>query len=81
MNKKEEIKDLVIQQGLLPLYYNDSTEVSIEILRALYKAGIRITEYTNRGENALDNFLLMKKTAKSEMPDMKLGIGTIKTKT
>lgn len=81
MNKKEEIKDLVIQQGLLPLYYNDSAEVSIEILRALYKAGIRIIEYTNRGENALDNFLLMKKTAKSEMPDMKLGIGTIKTKT
>jgi 2-dehydro-3-deoxyphosphogluconate aldolase/(4S)-4-hydroxy-2-oxoglutarate aldolase len=81
MSKKEEIKDLVIQQGLLPLYYNDSAQVSIEILRALYKAGIRIIEYTNRGENALDNFLAMKKIAKAEMPDMKLGIGTIKTKT
>ncbi|HEY4876273.1 MAG TPA: bifunctional 4-hydroxy-2-oxoglutarate aldolase/2-dehydro-3-deoxy-phosphogluconate aldolase [Puia sp.] len=81
MSKKEEIKNLVVQQGLLPLYYNDNSEVSIEILRTLYKAGIRIIEYTNRGEHALDNFLLMKKTAKTEMPDMKLGIGTIKTKT
>jgi 2-dehydro-3-deoxyphosphogluconate aldolase/(4S)-4-hydroxy-2-oxoglutarate aldolase len=81
MSKKEEIKNLLIQQGLLPLYYNDSAEVSIEILRALHKAGIRVIEYTNRGENALDNFLLMKKTAKTEMSDMKLGIGTIKTKT
>jgi 2-dehydro-3-deoxyphosphogluconate aldolase / (4S)-4-hydroxy-2-oxoglutarate aldolase len=81
MSKKEEIKNLVIQQGLLPLYYNDSAELSIEVLRALYKAEIRIIEYTNRGENALDNFLLMKKIAKTEMPDLKLGIGTIKTKT
>jgi 2-dehydro-3-deoxyphosphogluconate aldolase/(4S)-4-hydroxy-2-oxoglutarate aldolase len=81
MSRKEEIKELVLRQGLLPLYYNDSAEVSIEILRALYKAGIRIIEYTNRGENALDNFLVMKKMAKAEMPDMKLGIGTIKTKT
>ena len=81
MNKKEEIKNLIIQQGLLPLYYNDSSEISLGILRALYKAGIRIVEYTNRGSEALDNFISLKKIANAEMSDMKIGIGTIKTKT
>jgi 2-dehydro-3-deoxyphosphogluconate aldolase / (4S)-4-hydroxy-2-oxoglutarate aldolase len=81
MNKKEEIKSLIIQQGLLPLYYNDSSEISIGVLRALYKAGIRIVEYTNRGSEALDNFILLRKIAGTEMSDMKIGIGTIKTKT
>jgi 2-dehydro-3-deoxyphosphogluconate aldolase / (4S)-4-hydroxy-2-oxoglutarate aldolase len=81
MNKKEEIKSLIINQGLLPLYYNDSGEMSMEILRALYKAGIRIIEYTNRGIRALDNFLYMKNLVQTEMDDMKIGIGTIKTET
>lgn len=81
MNKKEEIKNLIVQQGLLPLYYNNSSEISIGVLRALYKAGIRIIEYTNRGSEALDNFISLQKIASAEMSDMKIGIGTIKTKT
>ncbi len=81
MNKKEEIKNLIVQQGLLPLYYNNSSEISIGVLHALYKAGIRIIEYTNRGSEALDNFISLQKIASAEMSDMKIGIGTIKTKT
>jgi 2-dehydro-3-deoxyphosphogluconate aldolase/(4S)-4-hydroxy-2-oxoglutarate aldolase len=81
MNKKEEIKNRIIQQGLLPLFYNDSAEISIGVLRALYKAGIRIVEYTNRGSEALDNFISLRKISGTEMSDMKIGIGTIKTKT
>ena len=81
MNKKEEIKNLIVQQGLLPLYYNNSSEISIGVLRALYKAGIRIIEYTNRGSEAFDNFISLQKIARAEMNDMKIGIGTIKTKT
>ena len=46
----------IFNQGILPLYYHENTEVSIEIARALYRAGIRVIEYTNRGEAALGNF-------------------------
>ncbi|HLY71498.1 MAG TPA: hypothetical protein VKR53_17305 [Puia sp.] len=81
MNKKKEIQNLILEQGLLPLYYHDSPEASIGILGALYEAGVRVIEYTNRGDHALDNFLLMKKVTKAEMPDMVMGVGTIKTKT
>lgn len=63
---------------VLPLYFNKDAEVSIEILRALYRAGVKSVEYTNRGEAALKNFTAMKKVCEFEMKDMYLGVGTIK---
>lgn len=80
MRKKEQAKNALLQQKMLPLYYHDSPEVSVEILKALYGGGIRILEYTNRGEAALENFVLLRKTADKTMPDLQLGIGTVKTK-
>ncbi|RYF86793.1 MAG: bifunctional 4-hydroxy-2-oxoglutarate aldolase/2-dehydro-3-deoxy-phosphogluconate aldolase [Chitinophagaceae bacterium] len=80
MRKKEQAEKALLEQKVLPLYYHDSAEVSIEILRALYAGGVRILEYTNRGESALENFELLRKIADKEMTDLQLGIGTIKTK-
>lgn len=79
MNKKERVIQQIIESGLLPLYYHEDKEVSIAILRSLYQAGVRILEFTNRGENALLNFEALKAVAQQEMPDLLLGIGTIKT--
>ncbi|MEO6150695.1 MAG: bifunctional 4-hydroxy-2-oxoglutarate aldolase/2-dehydro-3-deoxy-phosphogluconate aldolase [Mucilaginibacter sp.] len=79
MTKKEAVLDSIIAQGSLPLYYYDDADVSLQIMRTLYKAGIRVFEYTNRGPQALDNFIAMKKLQQAEMPDLHLGIGTIKT--
>ena len=78
MHKKETALKGLLQQKLLPLYYNDDAHVSIKILEALYAAGIRLVEYTNRGPNALSNFAAMKKEAERNLPDVQLGIGTIK---
>ncbi len=78
MYKKEQIIQQVIEQGVLPLYYHADEAVSIALLKALYTAGIRSVEYTNRGEAALANFRAMKKLCESELTGMQLGIGTIK---
>ena len=58
-------------------FYNDA-EVSANVLRALYRAGIRAFEYTNRGKAALENFEVLRKVADTELPGMYLGIGTMK---
>lgn len=78
MEKKDAILELIPQQGILPLYFYKDTLVSIEVLKALYAAGIRAVEYTNRGEAALKNFIEMRKVCDSELKGMYLGIGTIK---
>jgi 2-dehydro-3-deoxyphosphogluconate aldolase/(4S)-4-hydroxy-2-oxoglutarate aldolase len=78
MNNKTEILNLITSQGMLPLYFYKDTEVSLNVLRSLYNAGVRTVEYTNRGEAALKNFREMKKVCKSELVGMYLGVGTIK---
>ena len=78
MDKKTEIVGLVQQQGLLPLFFYKDAEVSVEVLRALYNAGVRSVEYTNRGEAALENFKRLREVCDDEMKDMFLGVGTIK---
>ena len=78
MEKKEELMKLIQEQGVLPLYFYKDAEVSIEVLKALFNAGIRMVEYTNRGEAALQNFKKMREVCDKELKGMYLGIGTIK---
>lgn len=78
MSKTQQITDAIVAQGILPLYFNPSEEVSVDVLRAIYKAGIKAVEYTNRGEAALSNFKKMVEVRNAEMPGILLGVGTIK---
>jgi len=78
MNQQDIISQIT-QQKMLPLYFNKDKEVSIDVLKALYAAGIRAVEYTNRGAEAVANFAAMRKVVNESMPGMLLGIGTVKT--
>ncbi|MDQ6755552.1 MAG: bifunctional 4-hydroxy-2-oxoglutarate aldolase/2-dehydro-3-deoxy-phosphogluconate aldolase [Bacteroidota bacterium] len=78
MDKKSALLQLIPEQGILPLYFTKDTEVSVSVLKALYNAGIRTVEYTNRGEAALQNFKKMKEICTTELKGMYLGVGTIK---
>lgn len=70
--------EAIRKQGLLPLFYYENADVSLEIVRALYEGGVRVFEYTNRGKAALANFKFLKNALKTEMQDLFLGVGTIK---
>ncbi|WP_432708573.1 bifunctional 4-hydroxy-2-oxoglutarate aldolase/2-dehydro-3-deoxy-phosphogluconate aldolase [Pedobacter sp.] len=78
MRTKENTIKAIQEQGLLPLFFFEDADVSLEIMRTLYKCGIRVIEYTNRGKEALENFKYLIEKVDSEMPDLHLGIGTIK---
>lgn len=78
MATKQSITDLIIQQGILPLYFNADETVSVEVLRAIHRAGIKAVEYTNRGEAALNNFKKLVEVRNKEMQGVMLGVGTIK---
>ncbi len=79
MPTSQQVIDTIIEQGMLPLYFNADETVTIDILRAVYKAGVKAIEYTSRGEAALKNFTKMVAVRNAEMPGLLLGIGTIKT--
>ena len=79
MDNKSKSLSLVIEQGMLPLFFHPSETVTLNITRTLYEAGIKVVEYTNRGKEALNNFAKLKEEAVRTMPGLQLGIGTIKT--
>ena len=78
MSKTQQISDAIVKQGMLPLYFNSSEEVSLDVLKAIYRAGVKAVEYTNRGDAALANFKKMVALRNAEMPGLLLGVGTIK---
>jgi 2-dehydro-3-deoxyphosphogluconate aldolase/(4S)-4-hydroxy-2-oxoglutarate aldolase len=78
MSRTQQIADAVVTQGMLPLYFNSSEEISLDVLKAIYRAGIKAVEYTNRGDAALANFKKMVALRNAEMPGLLLGVGTIK---
>jgi 2-dehydro-3-deoxyphosphogluconate aldolase/(4S)-4-hydroxy-2-oxoglutarate aldolase len=78
MSKTQFVSEAIITQGILPLYFNQDEEVSVEILKSIYSAGIKAVEYTNRGEAALSNFKKLIEVRDNEMPGLLIGIGTVK---
>ncbi len=80
MSNTLKIQNAIIAQGMLPLYFNADETVSLEILKAIHRAGVTALEYTNRGDAALHNFKAMVALRNAEMPGLLLGVGTIKNK-
>ncbi len=78
MSKSKTVYDSIVNQGILPLYFNADETVSVEILKSLYRAGIKAIEYTNRGEKAANNFKKLIEVRNAEMQDLLIGIGTVK---
>ena len=42
MKNKETILNSIIKQGMLPLFFYEDAEVSLEVIRTLYRAGVRV---------------------------------------
>ena len=80
MKNKETILNSIIKQGMLPLFFYEDVQVSLEVIRTLYRAGVRVMEYTNRAKEAFDNFKILKAAVDQDMPDFYFGAGTITTK-
>lgn len=64
---------------VIPVYYHDDIEQCIDVLKKCYNGGIRVFEFVNRGEYALENFKQLLAYKNEYLPALKLGIGTIKT--
>ena len=78
MKNTHLVIETIINQGMLPLYFNADETISVEILKAVYRAGIKVIEYTNRGETAFKNFKKLIEVRDQELQGLLIGVGTIK---
>jgi 2-dehydro-3-deoxyphosphogluconate aldolase/(4S)-4-hydroxy-2-oxoglutarate aldolase len=65
------------ETGIVPVFYHKDIEVCKKVLKACYEGGIRVFEFTNRGDYAHEVFGELNKFAAKETPDMILGIGSV----
>ncbi|NKI31756.1 bifunctional 4-hydroxy-2-oxoglutarate aldolase/2-dehydro-3-deoxy-phosphogluconate aldolase [Croceivirga thetidis] len=73
---QEQIIVKMGQGGLIPVFNHTDYDIARQVLDACYQGGIRVFEFTNRGDNALEVFGKLVAHAE-QYPDLLLGIGTI----
>lgn len=74
---KIQVISTAVSTGLVPVFYNPCVETSKAVLKACYDGGIRVFEFTNRGDFAHEVFSELVKFANAELPGMILGVGSI----
>lgn len=77
IDQSTTIHALLKKQKILPLFYHPDSSVTVLITKALYNAGIRIVEFTNRGASAKECFKSLVEARKNSMPELILAVGTI----
>jgi len=76
---KESIEQIK-KYPVIPVYYHDDVETCIQVVDACYRGGIRVFEFVNRGTKALANFKALMAYRNEKLPELFLGIGTIKSR-
>ncbi|MEQ6166107.1 bifunctional 4-hydroxy-2-oxoglutarate aldolase/2-dehydro-3-deoxy-phosphogluconate aldolase [Ekhidna sp. MALMAid0563] len=65
------------ETGMVPVFYHKDIDMCKEVLKACYAGGVRVFEFTNRGDFAHEVFAELNKFAEKECPEMILGVGSI----
>ena len=65
------------ETGMIPVFYNQDVEVCKEVVKACYAGGVRVFEFTNRGDFAHEVFNNLNKWAITELPELILGVGSV----
>ena len=65
------------ETGIVPVFYHKDIEVAKLVVKACYDGGVRVFEFTNRGDFAHELFGELNKWAAQECPELMLGVGSI----
>lgn len=63
--------------GMVPVFYHADIEICKKVLKACYDGGVRVFEFTNRGDFAHEVFGQLNKYALKACPEMILGVGSV----
>jgi len=71
------VAQTMLDTGMVPVFYHPEVETAKAVLAACYAGGVRVFEFTNRGEFAHEVFAELVKYARKELPEMILGVGSV----
>lgn len=65
------------ETGMVPIFFHKDADTCKQVITACYKGGVRVFEFTNRGDYAHVVFDEINRWAETEYPDLILGSGSI----
>lgn len=71
------VYNTLLANPVMPIFHHNDLEVCQKILTACYEGGIRVCEFTNRGDFAHETYAELRKFGHQRFPDMVIGAGTI----
>ena len=74
---KLQVLTAMSETGMIPVYYNKDIEIAKQVAKACYEGGVRVFEFTNRGDFAHEVFAELMKFTNKECPKLIVGIGSI----
>lgn len=74
---RHKLINKIYNSGVIPVFYHAELETCKQVLKACYQGGMRVFEFTNRGDNAYILFSHLLEYARKELPSLSLGIGSI----
>jgi 2-dehydro-3-deoxyphosphogluconate aldolase / (4S)-4-hydroxy-2-oxoglutarate aldolase len=72
-----EVINETLRIGVVPVFYHPDLEVAIKVVEACARAGLRLIEFTNRGDNAWRVFSDLVLHFTSADPGVILGVGSV----
>ena len=63
--------------GIVPVFYHPDASLVKEVVRSCYEGGIRVFEFTNRGDFAHEVFAEVSRYCRANLPDLALGVGSV----
>jgi 2-dehydro-3-deoxyphosphogluconate aldolase/(4S)-4-hydroxy-2-oxoglutarate aldolase len=72
-----KVATVMMETGIIPVFYHRDIHTCMQVLKACYDGGIRVFEFTNRGDYAHEVFRDLNKYAEKEIPEMILGVGSV----
>ena len=72
-----EVALKMAETGIVPVFFHKDIEICKKVVKACYEGGIRVFEFTNRGDFAHEVFAKLIKWSIINTPEMILGIGSI----
>ena len=62
---------------MVPVFYHADIEICKEVVKACYEGGVRVFEFTNRGDFAHEVFAQLMKYVRASFPELMLGAGSV----
>src|SRR5574340_447046 len=76
-HRRIDVLNTMYAAGLVPVFYHPDLEVVTNVARACLRGGVRLLEFTNRGDLAWEVFRDLEKHCARELPEMITGVGSV----